>query len=330
MDISKIRAYDEIWFDCEGNLLLSILLNMNEKYRPISFFNDSKYICRLSPTDTGDFNMLETETSWECIGNLFSEGIPIEYEDDDIFLNTIKEKLSEGYAVFVGLDLFYWIEQNFCYNKEHWFHNTMIHSYDPIEDTFYVFEVSDDKTYGIFPISVERFMLAIHKGLDVGYKSFYCTINNQIDVNNITIDMILKNAQERIDNIKEVQSSKYWGMSIEEYKKGAYESLNLVFLGRIVQRFMANNNLYRSLMDRGFLSQEQADLLIDTTEKLIRGWSMIRTRVNMLFLIEEVESEIEKLNNKLKPLFDLEIEVWTKFISYIEVYEKKLIVYSFD
>lgn len=330
MDISKVKAFDEIWFDCMGNLYISLLMHMDKKFRAISFNNDYKYYCRRVPTDSCELNILETYTSWRIIGDIFSERIPIEHDDDETFLLAIKEKMDKGYAVFVGLDLFYWIDENFCHNKEHWFHYTMVHSYDSEKNLFYVFDVSDDKKYGVFPISTENFLLAIRKGLEAGYYSSYCCINEKTKVQNLSINSFIENAKNRIDNLQEIKSAGYWEMPSIEYQKKAYESLNIVHLGRIVQRLMANENLFSDLCDKKILTDSQSVILEQMTEKLINGWSMIRTRLNMLYLKEFDGNEIKKLNIQLGSLFDLEISLWQLFINDLSSFDNDLVIYSFD
>ncbi|MBR6403058.1 MAG: hypothetical protein IKS48_06710 [Eubacterium sp.] len=318
MDITKVQAYDDIWFDCKGNLYLSILQTIDRKYRNIALNNDYYYRNRLVETSSGEHTILETFTRWDIVGEMFANKVDVKYENDEQFMKEIKRLLDERKYVFVGVDLYYWIKENLCHGRDHWYHSTLIQKYDKDEDLFYVFDVNMDKTYGIFTIDSDSFLTSVKKGMEGGINTKWCEINLDVKIQDITRDMLLENTFERLNNLKEVKKSYYWKMEEIEYKKHAYEDLNSVHLGRIVQRLQANNMLFKELRNRGIIKGENSERIIGYTEELANDWLMIRYKVNMLYVQTNLDQKIKIINDRVQELFDKEMYVWDKFREELE------------
>ena len=329
MDITNVRAYDDIWFDCRGNLYLSILQTIDKYYRNIALNNDYIYRNRLVETETGTLTILETFTKWDIVGDMFKNKIDIEYENDEQFLFKIKQLLKDGKYIFAGVDLFYWIKENLCHGKDHWFHSTLIQKYDEKDDLFYVFDVNMDKTYGIFTIDSKSFLNAVKKGMEGGIPTKWCDIDLNVEIHDISKDLLINNSQNRIKNLEDVKKSYYWDMLEVEYQNGAYEDLNIVHLGRIVQRQLANNMLFNDLKNRKILNEKIANKIIEITDQLANDWLMVRYKVNMLYVQNNLETKIKTINLRVQELFDKEIDVWNTFIEEIRTSDLD-IIYDFN
>lgn len=330
MDIKNVKPFSKIWFDCNGNMYLSVLQSIDEKYQYIACNNEYHYVNKPASTDLCNFTMLEMYTTWSIVGDMIKDAQNVDYENDEQFFDVVIDTLNQGRNFFAGVDLFYWIKENFCFGKDHWLHSGLIQKYDEEKELFYVLDVGNDKNYGIFTIGKQELLTAVREGHARNEISFSCDLDVSAGVKNITIGSLKDNAQKLIKNLSDVVKSEYFWMDSRDYAEGYYADINYVFLGRIVQRQNANAMLIEELYRRGFINKEIMNELHDIAEELSQGWLLVQCKESMLFSQKDLRRKIENVNIKMKKLFDREKEMWTLFCKAIEEQNENDIVFKFD
>lgn len=330
MDIKSIKPYTKLWFDCKGNLYLSILQTVDDKFQYIAYNNEYHYDNKLVPTDNCEFTMLEMYTTWSIVSEMMRNVTNIDYVNDEQFFDAVMDLLNKGKYVFAGVDLYYWIEENFCHGVDHWFHSALIQRYDEENEIFYVFDVDSDKQYGIFTIGKKEFLEAVRAGFEQGEISFYCDIETDVEIKNITVGSLKKNAKKLINNISEAIKSDYFWMEPQDYEDRSYADLNHVFLGRISQRQTANSYLMEELYKRDFVDEKTMNKLRDMATELSKGWLLLQYKVNMLYIQKDINKKIENVNVRLKKLFSDEIKMWDLLYKNLELVNDDDVVFKFD
>jgi len=332
MDVKRIKPYTELWFDCIGNLCLSILQTVNEKYRNIALNNEYCYDNKEEEVKRGNyrFTMLRLHTTWSIINNMIENRIDIDFIDEESFFETIIGLMGKGKYVFVGVDLYYWIEQSFCHGRNHWYHWSLVQKYDEKKELFYVFDVDSDKYYGIFTIGKTEFLTAVKMGLKENTISFYCDINANAGARNITIGLLIENALKLIRNVNDAGNSTYYHMVEQDFRDYNYADLNQAHLVRISQRHMANSSLFVEMRKRGFIDEERSKQLSEMAKQLSRGWSMMQTKVAMLYLQTYNSEKIGLVNDRMKFLFSMEKDMWELFFESVADHGEEDIVFEFD
>ena len=330
MDIKSIKPYTENWFNCKSNLFLSILQTVDEKYKYIACNNEYHYLKKSEATKNCEFNIIEMRTTWSILGDMIKNVTYVNYENDEQFFKLIIDSLSQNKFFFVGVDLFYWIKENFCYGVNHWLHSTMIQKYDDDKELFYVFDVGNEKNYGLFTIGKKELLKAVKEGFFRNELSFYCDMDTNVKVENITIGLYKESAKNLIDDLSNVLDDEYYWMDTKDYDERSYADLNHVFLGRIAQRHIANKKMFDEIYKREVISRDLASEIRCISDELYKGWSLVQCRVYMLYMQKNLKQKIENINIKMKILFNKEKDMWIKFCEALEEKKDDEIVFEFS
>ena len=129
-----IIPYNEFWLDCDTETLYSIIYSMNQKYKVHFYENNYTYDLLRVPSPSGEF-FGEIRLHQQFI-ELREKVLDIvekrRFNNVTNAIDTIKKWIENGYLVQAGVDLYYWIEGNCCYNKHHVEHYTeQFHSVSP-------------------------------------------------------------------------------------------------------------------------------------------------------------------------------------------------------
>ena len=332
MDVKNIKPYTDIWFDCIGNIYLSILQTINEKYKNIALNNEYCYHNKEEEVERGNyrFTMLRFYTTWSIVNKMMENNTNIDFTDEESFFKTVIGLMDKGKYVFVGVDLFYWIEQNICHGRNHWYHWSLVQKYDENNELFYVFDVDSDKYYGIFTIGKKEFLTAARMGLNNDVTSYYCDINSNAGARNITIGLLTGNALKLIKNVEDAGGSTYYHMADQDFRDYNYADLNQAHLARISQRHIANLSLFEEMHKRGFIDDDQGKQLSEMAKQLSSGWSILKNNVAMLYFRTNNSRKIDLVNVEMKLLFSMEKEMWELFCEAVAGFGKEDIVFEFD
>jgi len=315
MLLNEIVPYTEIWFDCKKNLEISILQSIDNNNKNVVYNNSYEYYDRAVVTGSKkDFNVITINTVLGIEGNLFHNPVSIIFNDNQELLNKIKGLLNENKFVFPSVDLYYWNKENLCYQRNHWYHRTLIQGYDKEKDCFWVFDASMGNEYGIFAVSSEDFVNAVNMSDVCDGKVITYDLNENTAIRNITGSILRSNAIELINNIEKMEKKIYWEMPDEDFRFKSYLDYNYSCLTQVVQRQKANLNLFNKIDKMNLLDNTEMNGVIDSCTKAIKKWDIIRNFLYKLYYFTEYNSGIININKMVKDVFSMEKHIWEAFL----------------
>lgn len=331
MELSEIRPYNEFWISCENNLLLSILQSINSICKNMIFNNNYDYIARHVISDCKkEFNLINMKyTDFNMEGSPFIECKKFTFDNDEEMLTTIKKLLVENKFVFSYVDLFYWVDGNFSYGKNHWYHESLLQSYDEQNDCFSVIDYEDKNGFDIYKVSCEQFLQAVKMSENQQVKIKVYDINTNIKIKDITKKTLVENAGRLIKSISEMEEYTYWDMLDEDFRLNSYRDLNFVDLYLLVQRQSVNLRLFNEIKKMNICDAG----IMDNIEKLslenLKKWTIIRHKVYKVYLQTDFQKKIKRINSQVKDVFSKEKLMWELFIEAMGKIDTDYILFKF-
>ncbi len=331
MKLSEIRPYNEFCLGCGNNLTLSVLQSIDEKYKNVVINNNYDYIVRHEISDCKkEFNLINMKyTNFNMEGDLFTNGKYFTFNSDEEMLTTIKNLLNENKFVFPFVDLFYWVDGNFSYEKNHWYHYTLLQSYDEKNDCFSVIDYEYKKGVDIYTVSCKKFLKAVKTSGKQQVEINAYDVNPNIRIKDITKKTLVYNAHRLVKSISVMEEFTYWDMLDDDFRLNSYRDFNYVDLYLLVQRHSITLKLFNEIKkikicDTGIL---------DNIEKLVlenfKKWTIIRRSVYKLYLQNEFQKSIKKINSKVRDAFSKEKLMWELFIEAMEKIDVNYILFKF-
>ena len=250
----EIEAFNEFWLDCDTEMLFSLLVSRNEKYKVVAYRNDYYYDLLSARTPNGlffheirhvpDINVLREKTL-----NYVEKR---KCEDVSERVGLIKKYLSEGYYVLVAVDLYEWVEENMCYHKHHVEHYALLNGFDDEKNTFFTMETDNEK-YREFEVTEDRLVLAMSLAETLRYDVVVFEVKDELLENDLySWKDLRKNAKRIIRSIRPLMKEEFWLFTPRDYKALFYRDMTVMYLMQINCRMKANRLLF------DFLSREDA------------------------------------------------------------------------
>lgn len=329
--LSEIRPYNEFCLGCGNNLMLSVLQSIDAKYKNVVINNNYDYIVSHEISDCKkEFNLIKMKyTNFNMEGDLFTNGKYFTFNSDEEMLTTIKNLLNENKFVFPFVDLFYWVDGNFSYEKNHWYHYTLLQNYDEENDCFSVIDYEYKNGVDIYKVSCEKFLKAVKtSGIQQVEINAY-DVNPNIRIKDITKKTLLYNAHRLVKSIAVMEEFTYWDMLDDDFRLNSYRDFNYVDLYLLVQRQSITLKLFKEIKKINICDTG----ILDNIEKLVlenfKKWTLIRLSVYKLYLQNEFQKSIKKINSKVRDAFSKEKLMWELFIEAMEKIDINYILFKF-
>lgn len=331
MDLSEIRPYNEFWIGCENNLMLSVLQSINNKYKNIVLNNNYDYTVRNVISDCKkEFNLINMRfTDFNIEGNLFINSRKYIFNNDEEMLLTIKNLLLENKFIFPLVDLFYWVDGNFSYGKNHWYHDAFLQCYDQENDCFSVIDYEDKDGFDIYKVSSEKFLKAVKISENSQVEINVWDVNPNIKIKNITKKTLVENALKLIKSLSVMEEYTYWDMLEEDFRLNSYKDFNFVDLYILVQRHSVNIRLFNEIKEMNICDASTWDSIESLALDNLKRWKIIRIKVDKLYLQNEIQKGIKRINSQVKDVFSNEKLMWELFIEAMEKLDMDYILFKF-
>lgn len=124
----KIEPYRDLWLDCYSTIIFTLLVSIDEKGRLLSYNNNYNYSIRTHHlSDKVSFEGLIFET---YISKIKKKVLKNEEKFKVNKLQDILERLKNNKIIFLGVDLYFYIDDNAHWNKNHIMHYSLVYDYD--------------------------------------------------------------------------------------------------------------------------------------------------------------------------------------------------------
>ena len=308
----EIEAFNEFWLDCDTEMLFSLLISKNEKYKVFAYRNDYHYIMLNAKTPSNIFfNEIRMIPDISALREQ-----ALRYIDrrkcgsTQEAIRQIKTHLRQGYYVMAGVDLYEWVEENMCYHNHHVEHYALINGYDDEQNVFFTMETDNEK-YREFQVTEKQLSDAMSLEETLRYDVVAFEVREEtLDRQLFTWKELKKNSQRIQKSIRPLLKNEFWIFTPNDYKNLFYRDMTVMYLMQINCRMKANRLLFMHLIEEGLDKEfyERADLL----EK---GWIDVRRSISKLYFKEDASRRIIEQNKKIHELLLAERDMWKQFIS---------------
>lgn len=316
--IYMIEPFAKVWINCEANLKISLLRQINEKYEYLAYENNYVYVSRTE--ESGGGNKFKCLTVKQEI---------VDY-DEFAYLSDVKKKRKRKISkliakhledinnyVLVDVDLYKWLEGSVAWNKFHWNHYALLTRYDKETKRVEAFDELQGN-YVKFQKRIKEVIKSITKEKQ-GSGIKMLTLNNSTEIPVFAKSKIVSNGYSLITSIKKAQNTFYFGMSENDYRARSHMELNGVYLQRISGRQSANSTLMELAGAREWLSYDDSIRLKCKFELLEKQWEEIRMLVYRIYFDETGRKSIlDEVNHLVEVCLAEEKEAWEEFLQLIE------------
>lgn len=315
----EIKPFNEFWINCESTMLHSLLITLDEKYRVMAYTNNYVYEVLHFPTPSRKWiNEVRVKPEiMDIFHVVLKNKREVQWNDYDKAVCEIKDFLKQGKIVMAGVDLFYWIPMNMCYHKHHADHYAIINGFDDEKDIFFVMD-TDNVKYQEFEMPAENVMEAIAH-CDLHYDALVYDLCTKEEIEPYMFDKkeLIWRAKRIYKSLRPLSRKYFWLMEEEDYKKGFYRDMCVMYILQINCRMKANRLLFEYLIEKEMIA-ELAPLQEDCY-RIERRWTAIKNKVSKAYFAESSVTEMMNLGEQMMEQFEEERKMWKAFV---KLYEK--------
>lgn len=310
----KIEAFNDFWLDCTTSMLYSILLatEMVDK----AYIYNNFYSYKLQKEEMyGDrkefYSIMPINDNSRLWGHMLTDRQKVEIWSFDNPIEEIKKCMSNSEIVMLGVDLFYWLEESYHFNRNHIFHYSLVLEVDEEAKTLLVLETGIDG-YQKFRIPFDNVKRAV-----TSLEASSCVYNINPDISNLmyTKQDIVKNAKEIIESIENVLDKKEAICWVDSATESDYMYINDILQTHIFimeNRQKVNRHLFMIVLD---CSQIGIDFYGEFNE-LEKSFSKLKGRLLKWNCRGNAQKGIELVINEIPMLLTKEKKLWETFLQY--------------
>ncbi|WP_242656407.1 hypothetical protein [Ruminiclostridium hungatei] len=246
------------------------------------------------------------------MNRLFSESQAISLKNHSAQIDFLRSLVLKKELVMVGVDLFYWIQDSICWNRNHWEHYSLINGYDDEKKVFYVLD-ENNNGYDEFEVPEERFLVAVQNS-PLEPHGYVKKITRNIGRFKLSLKEVMHNAERLKSEIEAIGHSPLWQLSDADFQGGHMCDLISMYIFQIINRHKANAFLFNEI--RAQLQNSQiVDSLIQYSQDIQEGWTLIKNILVRTYFMDEHEASILEINKRYIYLMNKEYEMWNKLVS---------------
>lgn len=310
----EIRPFNDFWINCKATILYSLIVTLGEEFRSLTYNNNYTYevLCFPAPSGRWVNEVRLNPLQQELYETVLQDPITLRYEDEERACVEIREYLDRGRLVMVGVDLFYWIPHNMCYNKYHFEHYAIVNGYDSNKDTFYVMD-TDNEGYKEFEIPSSHLLKAMME-CTLPYDAIAYKLCEREELSDLIYSskQVIKQAKKICKSINGVRKKDFFLMEDTDYAQGFYRDNCVMYLLQINCQMKANRLFFEYLIE-----DKKIDGLSDIyecVEKLEKEWTNIRNTVSKIYLKPECKMRMVEMNERIRQQFEEEQNIWKEVI----------------
>lgn len=298
----NIVPFREFWADCYSTAIYSILVSKTSIDKLFVYNNNYQY--KKTRIDFDDGNILWSIKSQMDMSHITERVLKnissINFLEEEEPILVLKSLLYQQKVVFLGVDIYHWIEDNFNWHRNHFNHYSLINGFNEKTGFFYVLETGA-KGYKEYEIS-EKELLNAMKGF-TGKNSMIAEVNNDnTEYASYSKKEFVENARNIINSIDEIiemqdvflveddsVKERYWTVldhvQIHLYEMESRQRAN----GLLISNFSVDNNknIYVNKFDR-------LEKKYDNLKNLVLKSNVGRKYISLFDLKSEIIKTLEK------------------------------------
>ncbi|HEX3047358.1 MAG TPA: hypothetical protein VHY08_21585 [Bacillota bacterium] len=312
-----IKPFSEFWMNCFLNSEISILTSREPSFKYAAYLNDYRYMVAETKTNSPkkvQFVMVAfmNVVSHKYLDPCFSF-TPFLFPDKNSGLEKIKELVKQEKMIAVGVDLFYWIPNSFCYQKYHWDHYSVIIGMDEKRKVFYVL---DDNLQGFncFEVPEERFCQAFGS-LSINPAAFILDIAPDLKKFELNLTEVLFFAEKLSQELRNFDAESLLNFNHPDIPSEVWFDLFVKYVYQVVSRQTANILLFQALYDQNqirdskFISEKKQQ-----ANALKMDWRNLEQMIVKYYRLSPDKLEPGQLYERCDDLFQRELEMWNQML----------------
>lgn len=310
----EIKPFNEFWINCESTMLHSLLITLDEKYRVLAYVNNYTYekLPFLAPSKKWVNEARVKPDIMELYHAVLKNEKIMHWGSMDQGLEEIREYLRQGKIVMAGVDLYYWIPLNTCYQKHHAEHYAIINGFDERKNTFFVMD-TDNVKYREFEMSADCVAEAMAH-CELPFDALIYDLCERREIASYMFDRreLMERAKRIVKSIRPLCNKYFWLMEEEDYKSGFYRDMCVMYILQINCRMKANRLLMEYLIEQE--GEQDIIPLQEECSRLEMKWTSIKNRASKAYFARECVSEMMQLSEEMQEQFRDERQMWKQFI----------------
>ncbi|MFC9774154.1 hypothetical protein [Paenibacillus chitinolyticus] len=315
---TDIKPFNEFWMNCKYNALFSIAsyYDPNNKY--------ASYVNHYSFEHTNNYK--DPSFKLPIIKHAeFSEMLPnftysienCHFENEENFLEELKQMIRQGQLVFLSVNLYSWIPGSFCYQRYHWSHFSLIKGYDEVNNCYLVLD-DDMNGYNEFVVS-EDTVVKCFRSSDYftdrenwPYPIVKLQLHQPLLPYEVTLQTVQDHARRLVLDIEQFTIDDLWKFDEESELLSNHLDYSVIGVEYFYNRHIANVKLFKHLHKHKKINDELFETMLHHAKNLENGWQTIRNN------LMKVKAKLKKSRNvprdsiiaEAKLLFENEKLMW--------------------
>ncbi len=311
----NLIAFNDFWLDCYTTLLYTLLLSIDVVDKAYIYNNQYYYslIEEVVPMTEKNFISVCAENDNSQIEDkILINKQCISMNSFDSPIEVLKKILSKQKIVMLGVDLYYWIEENIHYNRNHIEHYSLVKMYDEAKDEFVFFETGLDG-YQEYKLPSEQVIKAIRSFSDA---TLIYDINYNVGDIMYTKKDIYTNAKNIISSIEYILNDKDIILCVKDMAE-----CELKYVSDILQTHIFNmenrQKVNRHLFMIGFNSPIIDDFdYCNHFEELENKFRVLKSKCMRNTMRKRYRQNIIEIKIQILELLNEERKIWVQFIEH--------------
>ena len=306
----NIIPFREFWLDCYSTAIYSILLSKTNIDK--IFIYQNNYIYKESRIDFPDKSVVWSimpQSDMKVMTERILENIKyVDFKEKDNPIFILKSLLRREQIIFLGVDIYYWISDNFNWHRNHFNHYSLLNGFNDEKKSFYVLETGN-VGYKEYEISEEELLLAL-KSFS-GETSMIAKLNYNAGQCDYDKKEFIINAKNIISSIDEIINKKNMLLVSDNVTKEKHH----IILDHVQTHLYGMESRQRAncLLISNLCKINQKHIYIDRFNQLQRNYATLKNLV-LSHNIKESYIELSDIRNEIIQCLLREKEIWLDII----------------
>jgi hypothetical protein len=322
----EIKPFNDYWIDCIINAQISIVTSREPSLRYMTYLNDYGYEIVEMETEKYDMNSIPQKIGYFLVFKYMNEVFPkyvykyfsfepFNFRNQEYGFEKLKELIKHQKLIAVGVDMFYWIPESYCWNKHHFCHYSAVTGFDEARKVFFVLDVNL-KGFDCFEIPEERFCQAV-KFYRFSPDAYIVTVAEDIEQFQLTLPEVVYYTKKLKQNLESIDIKALLDLNAWIFQKNDWFNLFTTFVQRLLNRQTANILLFNALHEQSLIRDPDIiSGLVQQADNLKKQWQIFEQEMVKQNCLSPDQVNSREFCDQCNRLFQLEMEMWNVLLAY--------------
>lgn len=319
MLMNQIKPFDEFWYNCYINNIISILRSQNNSYHNLMYINDYQYSIHTFENNADAYFAIDFLTSKRTAGYLNNLSMKERYyKNKKIFMEEINDKVMAGMLIAPKVDLFFWNKTGIGYKTWKSYHYSLLIGFNSSNSEYQALE--DDKNSNFVKISekkedLEKAILSVQEWAGNGADYVEISINNEMQDYYFKVEDLIVNIELTCTSIADVLKADFFAFTKNLDQIPECTEFQAISIAKVITKMKVNRILLQKLLDHKIITRsmfEKNDLIF---EELCKSYTIIRNvllKSKFISVMEFRDKKSLKLNIRIKDNLTKEYCLWNE------------------